>query len=340
MWGTQMLNAIVNKKTIFLALYFTIGISYVYASDLSRCSQFFYSKTPPIVTNNLLAKSNYDLCFSGFAVKYSGISKTGLWSASLLTPESLAEASKIKRNNTFHEEERIPFMHRSLLSDFRGSGMDRGHLSPSADQKSAKNQYESFSLVNLIPQSPHNNQEEWRLVEEAVRAYVTRHKQPVYVITGSLFLGNKLRKIGSGVLVPSHIYKVVLFPKLNVAGAYVAVNDETGRYDFVSVNQLQKYSGVIYFPTATKSELFGYRFILPLNSHEAVGMRNFRIASTNDSDIFEALPQYGHLNSAALAGQIRTQVEKNRNDVVELATDAATSNVGLVSDWVRKLLSK
>lgn len=328
------------KRIVLISSLFACVSSFAYADGFERCTQNFYAKTPPLTINSLLTESSYDLCYTGFAVKYSGLSKTGLWSASILTPDSLKAASQIKRTNSFHEESRIPIEHRSLLSDYRGSNFDRGHLSPSADRKSVKDQYDSFSLVNMIPQSPHVNQEEWRLAEEAVRAYVKRHNQPVYVITGSLFLGNKLRKIGNNVLVPSHTYKVVLFPKLNVAGAYVAVNDESGRIDYVSVNQLQQYSGINYFPTASKSELFNYRFVLPLNSREAVSMKSFRTAASNESSIFQKLPLYGASNKAPKQTQERSQVKQNRLDAANLAAESAISNAGMVSEWAKRILSK
>lgn len=324
----------------YIYFFLITGCSLANAQQYQKCDHVFYSKTPPLIVNTLLSKNTFELCFTGFAVNYSGISKTGLWSASLLTPESLKAAHLIKRNNTFHEEYRIPYQYRSLLNDYKGSSFDRGHLSPSADRYSVQDQYESFSLVNMIPQSPHNNQEDWRLIEEAVRAFVSRHQQQVYVITGPLFLGNKLRKIGNNVLVPSHIYKVVLFPKLNIAGAYVAVNDESGRLDYVSINQLQKYSGINFFPNASKSEIFNYRFILPLNSNEAVKMRNIRIASRNESEIFFQLPKQGQLNVRPSYERINSQVEKNKQEIVNIAKESAKSNIGLVTDWVRKVLSK
>lgn len=329
-----------QKKNIFLTSLFICISSSSYAVGFDRCNHNFYAKTPPITVNSLLTKANYDLCFTGFAVKYSGLSKTGLWSASILTPDSLKAASQIKRTNNFHEEERIPLVHRSLLTDYRGSNFDRGHLSPSADRKSIKDQYDSFSLANMIPQSSHVNQEEWRLAEEAVRAYVKSHNQSVYVITGSLFLGNKLRKIGNNVIVPSHTYKVVLFPQLNVAGAYVAVNDESGRIDYVSINQLQQYSGINFFPTVAKSDLFNYRFVLPLNSREAVAMKSFRTAATNQSSIFTKLPLYGAANKAPREKEARTQVKQNRLDAANLAAESAISNAGMISEWAKRVLSK
>lgn len=314
--------------------------THCYAKSFERCLYNFYNNTPPLTINNALTLHNYDLCYTAFAVKYSGLSKTGLWSASYITPESLNEALKIKRSDSFHEESRIPKIHRSLLKDYKGSRFDRGHLSPSADRISIKDQYDSFSLTNMIPQSPYVNQEAWRLAEEALRAFVIRTKQPVYVVTGSLFLGNKLRLIGDNVLVPSHIYKVILFPKLNIAGAYVAVNDESGRIDYVSVNQLQNYSGIVFFPTAMKSELFNYRFLLPLNTYEANHMSAIKVAAIKDSNILNQLPLFGSANKPPLKGLERTPVKQNRLDAANLAADAALSNVSLLSDWFKRFLSK
>ncbi|MFH4117789.1 DNA/RNA non-specific endonuclease, partial [Acinetobacter baumannii] len=88
------------------------------------------------------------LCFNGFNVLYSGMSKTPLWSAEYLSPERLS--TKIKREDNFHEETRVPERHRSLLSDYRGSGYDRGRMSPNGDMPTKDSQFDSFSLSNMV----------------------------------------------------------------------------------------------------------------------------------------------------------------------------------------------
>ena len=125
-----------------------------------------------------------------------------------------------------------------------------------------------------------------------------------------------------------------------MAGAYVAVNDESGRIDYVSVNQLQSYSGIIFFPTAAKSELFNYRFVLPLNSRESIGIKGFRAAAAKESSIFNKLPFYGKDNQPPFNEPPRSQVKQNRLDAANLAADAAISNASMVSDWVRRVLAK
>lgn len=112
--------------------------------------------------------------FSNFAVNYSGVSKTALWSAEYVTPESLRKAKNVSREDTFHEETRLPSKVRSLLTDYQRSGYDRGHLVPSANSPSRIDQNQTFSLANIIPQSPKANQENWRKIEEGVRTMVTK----------------------------------------------------------------------------------------------------------------------------------------------------------------------
>ncbi|PIL52777.1 endonuclease, partial [Acinetobacter baumannii] len=177
----------------------------------STCLNQFYREVPPALNKDSLKKDSYPLCFNGFNVLYSGISKTPLWSAEHLDAERLSV--KIKREDNFHEETRVPQKHRALLSDYRGSGYDRGHMAPNGDMSNKESQSDSFSLSNMVPQAPKNNQEVWRKLEEATRAIATKQKQDVYVVTGPVFEGKRLKTIGQGVIVPTAVYKAVYMPK-------------------------------------------------------------------------------------------------------------------------------
>lgn len=143
-------------------------------STNSTCLNQFYREVPPALNKESL-KDSYPLCFNGFNVLYSGISKTPLWSAEHLDAERLSV--KIKREDNFHEETRVPQKHRALLSDYRGSGYDRGHMAPNGDMPNKESQSDSFSLSNMVPQAPKNNQEVWRKLEEATRAIVTKQNK-------------------------------------------------------------------------------------------------------------------------------------------------------------------
>ncbi len=255
-----------SVKTTVLLLVLLSHAALAYA-DFSGCKDQFYASNTPEINNAALKKNLYPLCFNGFAVAYSGVSRTPLWSAEHLTPQRLKQAKSISRENNFHEEDKVPDRYRSRLSDYSRSGYDRGHMSPNGDMANRVQQFDSFSLANMVPQSPKNNQEVWRNLEEATRTLVTKQKQSAYVITGPAFLSGELKQVGQ-VLVPTHVFKAVYFPQLNLAGAYFAPNDQSGQVDVVSIKELEQTLGVNLFPSMSAA-LKAKRTMLPLNAKQA-----------------------------------------------------------------------
>ena len=222
------------------------------SGSTGACLTQFYQKTPPYLMRESLNKDSYPLCFNGFNVMYSGVSKTPLWVAEALTPARLSQ--KIPREDSFHEEDRVKASHRATLADYRGSGYDRGHMAPNADMPTKDAQYDSFSLANMVPQAPKNNQQIWRELEEATRAIVTKQKQELYVITGPAYTSKNLKKIGKGVLVPTSTYKAIYIPKQGIAGAYYAPNDNSLKVEIVSICYLEEQLGINLFPTLSEEQ--------------------------------------------------------------------------------------
>lgn len=159
-----------------------------------------------------------DLCFDSFAIYYSPLEKKPVYTVEKLSREQLL-APHPRRSNQFYEEARLPFAERALLSDYRGSGYDRGHNAPAGDMSNERSMAQSFSLANMMPQARQNNQGIWaKNVEEPTRLYAKRAAGDIYVFTGST--GNS-GSIGNGrVTIPSHLYKLVYDPRKNVAWAY------------------------------------------------------------------------------------------------------------------------
>lgn len=315
----MILDEILTVKKLVIAI--SIGVvsfaNTAHASNLDYCKQIFYKKFEPILNNKKLAKDNHEICFSNFAVNYSGVSKTALWSAEYVTPESLKKAKTVSREDSFHEETRLPSKARSLLTDYQRSGFDRGHLVPSANASTRIDQNQTFSLANIIPQAPKANQEQWRKVEESVRTMVTKYKQPSYVITGPLYLNSRVTKIGNGVLVPSHTYKVVFFPDRGVMSAYVTVNDNIAQTDVVSVAQLQEKSGIVFFPSLQGSKIISQRMRLPLSANAAYKAWEIPVIN-GQSRIFDVMPDPDALPAAP---------KKGRDSVKETAKAAAVQYV-------------
>lgn len=325
------------KRVALSGIMLCISVA-VEAVGFDACNQVFYGKVAPVVTSTPLAAKNFPLCFDSFAVNYSGTSKTGLWSAEVITIESLQQGKNIPRENIFFEETRVPEAYRAKLADYKRSGFDRGHLAAAGNRISQKDKKDSHSLANVIPQSPYNNGEVWRNVEDAVRSYVSNTRQPAYVITGPLFLGKKLKTVGVGkVLVPTHVYKVVMFPRTGVVGAYTAINDDSGRIDVVSVNELQRFAAINFFPALTEQKALGFRYNLPLTRSEASRMRQISLAQSQTSEIFMAMPSAAFKNTSKYS-YTEDSYQDNRQQAKQLGLGAANEALGTGIGIVRQIL--
>lgn len=240
----------------------------------NRCLAQFPDATPPYPVKESLKKDSYSLCFQDFNVFYSGVSKTPLYVTEYLNPDRLDPNKKIPREDNFHEEQAVRPEHRAVLADYRGSGYDRGHMAPNADMNNKAAQYDSFSLANMVPQAPKNNQQVWRELEEATRALVTKKKLSVYVLTGPVYTGKKLKVIGDNkVIVPTAVYKVLYMPELKIASAYLAPNDNSLKIERVSVCALEDLVGISFLPNASE-EMKRAVYDLPLKGTQVKANRD------------------------------------------------------------------
>lgn len=226
------------------------------------CADHFLDGEPPVITSPNLSKRTTLLCFEAYATTFSGISRTPVWAAEHLTRKQVDAAGQLKRINSFHSEERLPVTERSELGDYVRSGFDRGHMAPSGDMPTENAQYESFSLANMIPQNPRNNQILWEGVEEAARQ-LAREVKEVYVVTGPLFEGNDLERINGRVLVPTAVYKAIYVPATQQAGAYVTSNTEGMAYQTLSLAELENRIHINIFPKLP-ADVKGTKMPLPV----------------------------------------------------------------------------
>lgn len=202
------------------------------------CKDLFPSQQIPSTS-----QTGRDLCFDSFAIYYSPQDKKPIYTVEKLSREQLL-APHPRRSNQFYEEARLPFSERSLLSDYRGSGYDRGHNVPAGDMSNERAMAQSFSLANMMPQARLNNQGIWaKNVEEPTRLYVKRTAGDVYVFTGST--GNS-GSIGKGqVTIPSHLYKLVYDPNKNRAWAYWVENtNEASMSPPITYQDLMQKTGI------------------------------------------------------------------------------------------------
>lgn len=211
-------------------------------THIEQCGEQYFQQTLP----NQLHDKNLDifyLCFQGFAVGYSGVSKTALWSAEHLTRERIEQAQQLERVDNFHEESQLPDRVKAFLTDYKKVPYDRGHLAPNADMATLEQQYDSFSLANIIPQHPKHNRQVWRKIETNTRYLAIEHGE-IYVITGTVFAKQPVQQLHQRIFIPSHLFKVIYIPHLNQASVYYTPNDDS---QFVETISLQQLANIIHF---------------------------------------------------------------------------------------------
>ncbi|MBJ6799729.1 DNA/RNA non-specific endonuclease [Geomonas propionica] len=217
-----------------------------WAAD-TACPEHFAAGRPPLVINAKLAAKTKELCNSGYGALHSGITKTPLYSAEHLTQERLVQGKGLRRQSEFHPDDRLPSSDRAELRDYARSGYDRGHVAPSGDMFDLTSQEESFSLANMIPQEPSVNRGVWERIESGVRR-MARGRGELYIVTGPIFQGEKLQRIGGRVIVPTAVFKAIYDPGRQEAGAYIVDNEPGASAKVISVTELKGVTGLDVFP--------------------------------------------------------------------------------------------
>lgn len=129
--------------------------------------------------------------------------------------------SPLKRKDNFKPDPLLP-KETNLLSDYVGSGTDRGHMMPAADNlcQTPQVQDECFYFSNMSPQYHSLNAGDWKSLETFVREQ-SKLKDSIKVWAGNL---GELKKIGT-VSVPKYCWKVIYIKKENVWMAFLFENN-------------------------------------------------------------------------------------------------------------------
>jgi endonuclease G, mitochondrial len=184
----------------------------------------------------------YSLC-------YSEEHEQALWVSYQLTRRKARGGHK--RKNNFRADPMIA-TESAQLDDYRGTGIDRGHLAPAGDMKWSKDAMsQSFFMSNIAPQHREFNRGIWKSLENRVRNWAIE-KEELYIITGPVFNGEEPKIGESGVTVPSGFYKVVIDAEqdeLKVAAFLLpnAGSDDSLEHWFNSVDDVELQTGLDFF---------------------------------------------------------------------------------------------
>ena len=215
-----------------LILFFSIGITFSsFAQDLS-----------PTTKKGKVYSHEY------YSFSYTEQYEQPEWTFHLVCKLCFGEE---KRKNNFRPDKSI-LTGSAQLSDYKGSGYDRGHLVPAGDMtRNTIAMSESFFMSNMSPQSPSFNRGIWRKLESQIRDW-SNYYDTTYVVTGPI-INFGFSTIGSNkVAVPQLYYKVIYFKNRQKMIAYILPN-EGSKSDLsnfqVTVDEVEQKTMIDFFPS-------------------------------------------------------------------------------------------
>ena len=156
-------------------------------------------------------------------------------------------------------------------ADYAGSGFDRGHLVPAGDLKwSPRAMQQSFLLTNVAPMHKALNEGGWAKLEEKVREWTARDSA-LLVFTGPVVSDSDSTLANRQLTVPSAYYKVIMAPCVRPmrAIAFIYPNGHSGgrlRQYAVSVDEVERRTGLDFFPTLSQEEQQWLESVVNLNA--------------------------------------------------------------------------
>ncbi|NEQ34963.1 MAG: DNA/RNA non-specific endonuclease [Okeania sp. SIO3I5] len=164
---------------------------------------------PSNATTSIENSDNYLMEKPQYVLSYNRNKGTANWVSWQLNKSWLGN---VERQDDFRPDETLPEdWYHVRPSNYRNSGYDRGHLIPSADRTAnEKDNSATFLMTNIIPQSPDNNRETWRELEQYSRELVEAGNE-LYIIAGGY---RKKGNIADGkVTIPSRTWKIIVVLK-------------------------------------------------------------------------------------------------------------------------------
>lgn len=195
------------------------------------------------------------LCRKGYLLAHDQERKTHIWVAEHLT-YAKADTS-LARSNNFQADPDLEEGGRAELSDYKGSGFDRGHMAPAGDMRwDQQAMSESFFLSNMVPQVGKGmNQGIWKNLEEKVRRWALNRGE-VYIYTGPIYTGTDDTIGANKVAVPSYLYKIVYDPVQVEAIAFIMPNQKLSASTMptyiVSVREIENETGLNFLSKLKK----------------------------------------------------------------------------------------
>lgn len=196
------------------------------------------------------------LCKKAYSIIHNDACKVPFVSLEKLTKQQVGGTEP--RSATFKSDTALST--RATLADYAGRKnleIDIGHMVPAGDfttDPTAMSQ--SFLLSNAVPQAEKMNRGIWRMLEMRARALAVKYGE-IYIYTGGVYSENS-KTIGSGVCVPTHLFKVIISPTLAEGIAYLIPNENsTSKQKFTNfattIHEVEKVTKFNFAPKVPES---------------------------------------------------------------------------------------
>jgi endonuclease G len=189
--------------------------------------------------NIILKHTNYTSTFS-ISKKYPVMVEW--W----VTKSMVSCLTPLKRKDNFKPDPLL-LEHTNIAKDYVGSGFDRGHMMPAADNlcQTQLIQDECFYFYNMSAQYHSLNAGDWKSLETLTREEA-KLKDSIHVWTGNI---GEIKRIGS-VAVPKYCWKVIHIKKENKWSAYLFENNTSKpdgiKNNEVKVEEITKLTGITF----------------------------------------------------------------------------------------------
>jgi endonuclease G len=150
----------------------------------------------------------------------------------------------LKRKDNFKPDPKL-VVDTDISKDYVGSGFDRGHMMPAADNlcQTQQVQDECFYFSNMSAQYHSLNAGDWKSLETLVRDEA-KTQDSIKVWCGNI---GEIQKIGK-VSVPKQCWKVIYIKKQNVWKSYLFENDKSKpdgiKNNEVTLSVIEKLTGL------------------------------------------------------------------------------------------------
>lgn len=186
--------------------------------------------------------------YTGFTLSYNKENRTPNYVAWELLGTEVG--GSVSRTDYFWQDNDIDGC--TKHSDYTGSGFDRGHMCPAADQKWSEDAMnDCFVMANMCPQLHDLNAGAWETLESKERLWAKRDSA-VMIIAGPIYTDGETYIEKSKVRVPDAFFKVLIAPYLDeprgIAFVYPHMKCPGNMQDYATtIDEVEKITGFDFF---------------------------------------------------------------------------------------------